>query len=326
MSSEGTVHPSYAALSPEDRLAESADHEAGHYIIAHVCKFSIDLHYITIDQGRFAQDYARISGGAVSFFSHQQLSKDQLGMYAVAGMAAQLIGICHRTGNIHAAQDEDAQFRAGLGAENDVDQYLETYGKDDDWRVHLKPAISILLESWPLVAGLSKELQEHRTLYYKEAYLVVKALEGDDFCSEYLEVYRANRREVDISGPEYQVLRSKQPGMKWFESPEEFTHREGCSDLEQWPEWFEGKMGYPSRIVDDGEDSEEDDEAADDEAEGEDQIDQADDPQKTLLSPSLPAGQRSKLIAKSIFDELKNRVKNRLKDQVKRFAPWLDLD
>lgn len=236
--------------TPEQIDDERADHEAGHYVVLTLLEAAHVLWFITLEHGIIpCKEGIAYSGGCVGveFFKEQPLTREQAGVYAVAGMMAQLEGIARRHGE-QWVEDPRVLDRVCGGGSHDLEQFHDEHGKEADLPSYYKKAGDLLKANWPMVEALGKELKNERTLYHEETFLIFKALKGSAKASDLLEVYREHRRGVDISGQEFEDFRKKHPSLGWYESLRTFIDREGCAEDQDFDDWYAEKMGHPRPV------------------------------------------------------------------------------
>ena len=205
----------------EQSPQEKADHEAGHYVVATALKIPHRTAFVTIENSAPAED-GGVEGGCCALVFEPEPTPAQFGVYSMAGMTAQMNGILIRGGEDQAVALE----RVRLGGHVDFQNFREALGPDADDAPYTLRAFHILQSNWRLVVVLGDALKEHGTLYREEAEMILEAeLKGSKKILDELAVYRTARREIQ---PPAQ-LRESRPGMKWFESLQNFMRREGRS-------------------------------------------------------------------------------------------------
>lgn len=234
------------ATPTEEQLdQERADHEAGHYVIACVTNMGHRLSYISIEPG-IPTEKNRRPGGVVAAGYDEDVTPDQWGVFLMAGMAAQMVGICKRHGwkfGDPLAEDAEARvIEGGHGLAGDFLQFAERLGAEVEGQPYLDRAIALVNEHWMHIESLSEDIKEWRTLFHNEASMVLMAARDNLLpMKAALAVYRRHRRKSE-SGREYEIFKKDYPGAEWYESFQQFIQREGCKDHEDFGQWYEDKM------------------------------------------------------------------------------------
>lgn len=251
-------------LTPEERRHESADHEAGHYVIAfreclsHPTEHGIQdiLPYVTIELGADPRGFG--VGGTVATTDYFAPAPEKLSAFILAGIAAQATAIILRNGWREGSDIPlEVMNRVWHNGAGDLEQFKSVFGDEADVLEHLGASCDLVAKHWNLIEVLSTELYERGTLFHDEPALILAAeLAGDpqlkEDILELLETYRDHRANI-TTGNAYESFAARFPGREFKEPLQTLRERK--------PSIFE--------VEDEEDDEDEDEEDADEEDEDE---------------------------------------------------------
>lgn len=84
-------------ITSDELDQERADHEAGHYVVAYAGRITHVTDYITVIPA-LKPGTSIMAGGCCALNFVPETTRDQWGIYSVAGMCAQYLGIAARNG------------------------------------------------------------------------------------------------------------------------------------------------------------------------------------------------------------------------------------
>lgn len=221
-------------IDSEERRKESADHEAGHYVIAFMecithppLKAIRDLiPYITIELGTDPKGFG--VGGTVATTDFFAPEPEKYSAFLLAGIAAQTIGVSRRNG-WRKADDipPEVEARVWGGGLGDREQFRNRFGDEADISQHLQASSALVAKHWSLVEALSEELVRWGTLFYEEPALILRSVDSDDkeFILEMLEIYREHRANI-TAGYAYENFAARYPGREFKESLQALRERD----------------------------------------------------------------------------------------------------
>ncbi len=220
-------------IDSEERRKESADHEAGHYVIAFTECISHPplkairelIPYITIELGVDPKGFG--VGGTVATTDHFAPEPEKYSAFLLAGIAAQMIGVSRRNGWLKAEDIPlEVTARVWSGGFGDREEFLKRFGDGADILEHLGASCDLVTKHWGLIEILSDELHRRGSLFYEEPALILRAVgsEDRDFILEILDVYREHRASI-TTGYAYENFAARYPGREFKESLQALRER-----------------------------------------------------------------------------------------------------
>lgn len=241
------IWPAMSGTSPTEDLAQRADHETGHLLVAKALGLQFYLHWITVEPRRNI-------GGSVALGFWEAPSAEEHAQYLLGGLVAQAVGAIYRQrvewvrgGN---PPEDPAWFHsrskqildeAVLGGHLDIRVIKSLPGNEDlDLKNLAKRTTDLVLANWDDIWILSDKLQEHTTLFGTEYYAELEASKENLWVSMALSAYRKNRRKVEAPPEWLAGSDSEHPAGTFCESFRTWWERDPFSSekKENFEEWW----------------------------------------------------------------------------------------